>query len=78
MSLEHAARQKEANMSKQVTITISTEDLELLIKGNDQLRRWITNELPVATEKLDRDTVAALNELWRKCYDLREHLVSFQ
>ena len=65
-------------MSKQVTITISSEDLELLIKGNDQLRHWITTEVPVATEKLDRDRVIALNDLWRKAYDLRELLVSFQ
>tara|TARA_R100000664_G_scaffold30464_1_gene43052 strand:+ start:1341 stop:1538 length:198 start_codon:yes stop_codon:yes gene_type:complete len=65
-------------MSKQVTITISTEDLDLLISGNDYLRRWVTTELPVATEKLDRDRVIALNDLWRKAYDLRELLVSFQ
>ena len=76
--MDNAARQKEATMSKQVTITISTEDLELLIKGNDQLRRFVTNELPVATEKLERDRVIALNDLWRKAYELRELLVSFR
>lgn len=63
-------------MSKQITITISEDELHLLIKGNNKLRADVSTLMAEAEQDGNEARVAAGNKLWAKLFDLRDRLES--